>query len=100
MRPWLTIDTPDDRHSVQGQPWLNLTSELTNGRWAPRRQPQFFGDTNADRFVNSGDALQTRQLSGQMTNLANVRSDVNTDGFINMGDALLARNQSGTALTP
>ena len=44
------------------------------------------GDTNGDRVVNSGDALQTRSRSGQATDAVNFRSDVNTDGFVNSGD--------------
>ena len=40
------------------------------------------GDTNGDRFVNAGDALQTRSRSGQSTDTTNFRSDVNTDGFV------------------
>jgi hypothetical protein len=44
------------------------------------------GDTNGDRFVNSGDTLQTRNRAGQVTGAANFRSDVNLDGSINSGD--------------
>ncbi len=58
------------------------------------------GDTNADRAVNSGDATQTRNRSGQLTDGANFRSDVNTDGAINSGDAFIVRRQSGTAVSP
>ena len=36
------------------------------------------GDTNGDRTVNSGDALQTRSRSGQVTDATNLRSDVST----------------------
>jgi hypothetical protein len=54
------------------------------------------GDTNGDRFVNSGDALQTRTRSGQATDATNFRSDVNADGFINSGDTTLVRARSGT----
>ncbi len=56
------------------------------------------GDSNGDRFVNAGDALQTRNRSGQATAAANFRSDVNTDGFINSGDTLVVRGRSGTSL--
>ncbi len=56
------------------------------------------GDTNGDRFVNTGDALQTRNRSGQATDGTNFRSDVNADGFVNSGDATVARSRSGTAL--
>jgi hypothetical protein len=56
------------------------------------------GDTNGDRVVNSGDALQTRGRSGQATDATNFRSDVNTDGFVNSGDALFVRTRSGNSL--
>ncbi len=55
-------------------------------------------DTNSDRLVNAGDALQTRNRSGQATDGTNFRSDVNVDGFINSGDTLVVRSRSGTAL--
>ena len=56
------------------------------------------GDTNGDRFVNSGDALQTRNRSGQVTDETNFRSDVNVDGLVNSGDTTVVRSRSGTAL--
>jgi hypothetical protein len=56
------------------------------------------GDTNADRSVNSGDAIQTRGRSGQSTEAGNFRSDVNADGAINGGDAVIVRSRSGTNL--
>jgi hypothetical protein len=56
------------------------------------------GDSNGDRFVNAGDALQTRSRSGQGTDATNFRSDVNADGFINSGDTTAVRSRSGTAL--
>ena len=56
------------------------------------------GDTNGDGFVNAGDALQTRNHSGEATDATNFRSDVNVDGFVNSGDALVVRSRSGTAL--
>ena len=56
------------------------------------------GDTNGDRTVNSGDALQTRNRSGQATDAGNFRSDVNLDGAINSGDAFIVRNNSGQGL--
>jgi hypothetical protein len=54
------------------------------------------GDVNGDGSVNSGDALQTRNRSGQSASAINFRSDVNTDGTINGGDALLVRARSGS----
>jgi len=56
------------------------------------------GDTNGDRVVNSGDALQTRSRSGQATDAVNFRSDLNTDGFVNSGDTIAVRSRSGNAL--
>ena len=56
------------------------------------------GDTNADRTVNSGDVLQTRNRSGQTTDSTNFRSDVNSDGAVSSGDAILIRARSGDFL--
>ena len=56
------------------------------------------GDTNGDRFINSGDALQPRNRSGQISDPANFRSDVNTDGFVNSGDTTVVRSRSGTTI--
>ena len=58
------------------------------------------GDTNNDRVVNGGDALQTRSRAGQAADATNFRSDVNTDGFINSGDTLIVRAASGTTIGP
>ena len=56
------------------------------------------GDTNGDGFVNAGDAVQTRNRSGQATDATNFRSDLSTDGFVNSGDATIVRARSGTSL--
>ena len=56
------------------------------------------GDTNGDRFVNAGDALQTRNRAGQATDGTNFRSDINEDGFINSGDTTTVRSRAGTAI--
>ena len=53
------------------------------------------GDTNGDRFVNAGDALQTRNRSGQAADATNFRSDVNADGVVNSGDTTIVRSRSG-----
>ena len=58
------------------------------------------GDSNADGTVNSGDAQQTRNRSGRLTDANNFRSDVNTDGTINSGDAFVVRSKSGSTITP
>jgi hypothetical protein len=56
------------------------------------------GDTNNDRTVNSGDAQQTRNRSGEVADGTTFRSDVNADGTVNSGDAILVRSHSGTGL--
>jgi hypothetical protein len=53
------------------------------------------GDVNGDGSVNSGDALQTRNRSGQATDGTNFRSDVNADGVVNGGDTAIIRSHSG-----
>ncbi len=66
---------------------INVTLNNVNGSTnvtIPMRL--LIGDTNGDGFVNSGDALQTRNRSGQATDATNFRSDVDADGFINSGD--------------
>jgi hypothetical protein len=56
------------------------------------------GDSNGDRTVNSGDALQIRGRSGQGATETNFRSDVNTDGAIGVGDSIIVRGQTGNSL--
>jgi hypothetical protein len=56
------------------------------------------GDTNGDRVVNTGDALQTRSRSGQATDANNFRSDVNADSVVNGGDVILVRGRSGNSV--
>ena len=56
------------------------------------------GDTNGDKAVNVGDALQTRTRAGQTLNGTNFRSDVNLTGTINSGDAVIIRNRSGNSV--
>jgi hypothetical protein len=56
------------------------------------------GDVNGDRAVNSGDALLTRNRSGQQANATNFRSDVNADGTVNGGDVIVVRGRAGNAL--
>ena len=58
------------------------------------------GDSNSDGSVNSGDAQQARNRSGQLTDATNFRSDVNTDGTINSGDAFIVRGRSGESIKP
>jgi hypothetical protein len=56
------------------------------------------GDASGDGFVNSGDALITRNRSGQATNASNFRSDFNIDGSVNAADATIVRSRSGQFL--
>ena len=56
------------------------------------------GDTNGDRMVNAGDAVQTRNRAGQAVDETNFRSDVNLDAFLNSGDTLTVRGQSGNSV--
>ena len=56
------------------------------------------GDTNGDRAVNAGDALQTRNRAGQTADATNFRSDVNLDGFVNSGDTIIVRARAGDAV--
>ena len=62
--------------------------------------PVLLGDSNADGAVNSGDAQEVRNRSGQLTDPNNFRSDVNLDGAVNSGDAFIVRRQSGSGLAP
>ncbi len=56
------------------------------------------GDSNGDRIVNAGDAVQTRGRSGQATDATNFRSDVNLDGLVNSGDTAIVRANSGSSV--
>ena len=58
------------------------------------------GDANQNGSVNSGDALVTRNRSGQSADATNFRSDLNADGTINAGDATIVRTRSGQTLFP
>jgi hypothetical protein len=58
------------------------------------------GDVTGDGVVNSGDTLQARNRSGQLTDSSNFRNDVNLDGTINSGDATVVRNNAGTGIAP
>ncbi len=74
----------------------NITD--TNGGATPSLSVSIgflLGDSNGDRVVNSGDAQQTRNRSGQTTGAASFRSDYNLDGTINSGDATIVRTRSG-----
>jgi autotransporter-associated beta strand protein len=56
------------------------------------------GDVNADRVVNSGDALLTRNRSGSVVNATIFQSDINIDGVVNSGDTVIIRAGSGNGL--
>ena len=77
---------------------LNNVNDGTTTRSFVIPMSVLIGDSNGDRIVNSGDALQTRNRSGQTTDATNFRSDVNIDGILNSGDTLIVRSLSGTAL--
>ncbi|HEX8281537.1 MAG TPA: dockerin type I domain-containing protein, partial [Chthoniobacterales bacterium] len=79
---------------------VRLNGVTLNGGTTNLEVPVSFllGDTNTDRSVNSGDAQQTRNRSGQLTNGNNFLSDVNTDGSVNSGDAFIVRANSGKGL--
>jgi len=77
---------------------LNSVSDGTLSGDVPVAMGVLVGDTNGDRFVNSGDSQQTRGRSGQTTDGTNFRSDVNADGLVNSGDSLAVRSRSGTFL--
>jgi hypothetical protein len=53
------------------------------------------GDSNGDRVVNGGDAIQTRGRAGQAADGTNFRSDINADGSVNGGDTIIVRGQAG-----
>lgn len=77
----------------------NVTDTLGNGNSSVQGSMSvLIGDTNGDRTVNSGDAIQTKNRSGQDTSAANAVWDVNTDGAVNAGDAFIVRRNSGTSL--
>lgn len=75
----------------------NVTDSLGNSSsLVAVRMGLLVGDSNGDGFVNAGDAIQTRNRSGQATDSTNFRSDVNIDGSVNSGDAVIVRGRSGT----
>jgi hypothetical protein len=77
----------------------NVNDSAGNSRSSvPTSMDVLVGDTNGDGFVNTGDALQTRNRSGQATDVTNFRSDVNADGSVNSGDTTVVRARSGTFL--
>jgi hypothetical protein len=77
-------------------------SGINNGSAAPYNvivpMGALVGDGNGDGVVNSGDALQARNRSGQAMDGSSFRSDVNMDGSVNSGDAIMIRARSGTSL--
>jgi hypothetical protein len=78
---------------------FNVTTAEGSGDVALRLRV-LLGDTTGDGAVNSGDATQTRERSGQLADTANFRSDVNTDGTVNSGDAFIVRARSGNSVNP
>lgn len=90
----LTGVTNQQRIVVQ----LNNVQDTSGNTFAPISVPMdvLIGDVNADRAVNSADAIIARNRSGQVTDSVNFRSDINLDGATNSGDAMIIRNASGT----
>ncbi len=77
----------------------NIVDEFGEGiAGAAVNMGALLGDANGDRSVNSGDALITRNRSGQVLSATNFRSDVNTDGFLNSADVIAVRARSGNFL--
>ncbi len=77
----------------------NLTDSLGNtGSSAGVAAGFLIGDANGDRVDNSGDAIFTRNRSGQNTDAPNCRADFNLDGAVNSGDAITVRSRSGNSL--
>ncbi len=58
------------------------------------------GDVTGDGVVNSGDAVYTRNHSGEVADASNWRADVNLDGYVNSGDIAIVRQNAGTGLAP
>jgi hypothetical protein len=56
------------------------------------------GDVTADRGVNVGDTIQTRNAAGGVINNPNFQYDVNVDGGIDVGDTIVVRSKSGDFL--
>jgi len=56
------------------------------------------GDVTADRFVNVGDTIQTRNNAGVTLDNTNFQFDVNIDGAVNVGDTAVVRSKSGDFL--
>ncbi len=79
-----------DLSAVANAQTLGITLTNTNDGTATGDVPipmgVLVGDTNGDRFVNAGDATQTRNRAGQTADATNFRSDVNADGLVNSGD--------------
>ena len=78
-----------------------LATEALRERQREYQRPRpslLLGDSNGDRSVNSGDATQTRNRSGQALTATTFRSDVNVDATINSGDAFIVRSRSGQSI--
>jgi len=91
----VTINLADVASAQTAQITLGNVDDGTNARDVVIAFPVLVGDANGDKTVNSGDAQQTRNRSGQATDATNFRSDFNLDGTINSGDAIIVRSRSG-----
>jgi hypothetical protein len=96
-----TVVTVDLANVTDAQTLTVRLAEVSNGSSTGNvdvRMSVLIGDANGDGTVNTGDALQTRNRSGQPTDGTNFRSDFNADGFVNSGDVLIVRGRSGNSV--
>ncbi len=77
---------------------LNNVNDGTNFGAVVIPMAVLLGDVSGDGAVNTADALQTRNRSGQTLDAGNFRADVTVDGLINSADAAGVRARSGTSL--
>ncbi len=85
----------NSQHIVVGLDGVQASGTL-NGLSA--QMDVLVGDVNRNGTVNAGDAIVTRNASGQPTVAGNFLIDVNADGTVNAGDAIIVRSTSGNAL--
>ena len=96
--PAITVDLNGVTNAQRITVTLHNVNDGVNTGDVPISMGALEGDANGDGFVNAGDAVQTRNRSGQTTDATNFRSDVNADGVVNSGDTVIVRARSGTAL--
>ena len=57
-----------------------------------------FGDTSANKTVNSSDISQTKTKGGEVVDASNFREDVTASGDINSSDVAAVKAHSGDSL--